>query len=197
MEVTQRQSRVFDFLTREMRVTHRPPSIREIAVALGISIGTVHSDLRQLEMSGQIRREHGKSRAMAVVGLSTDSDAVVRVPIFDETHLQRGSAGVTKPSSHIVLPVNVSHEGALVVRIGKPASAELGILPGDLLLVDPRADVITGAVVVVRTNDRIDIGRVLERDGRWLLMRLSTTGAPQLPLQDLIGVATALFRFVP
>lgn len=63
------QQRILDFIKSEIQTKGYPPSVREIAQAVGLkSTSTVHGHLQRLEKRGLLHRDAMKPRAMEVTG---------------------------------------------------------------------------------------------------------------------------------
>ena len=63
------QQRILDYIKSEIQAKGYPPSVREIANAVGLkSTSTVHGHLQRLEKRGLLHRDAMKPRAMEVVG---------------------------------------------------------------------------------------------------------------------------------
>ena len=61
LNLTKRQSEIFDFIKGHLDKTGYPPTVREIGSALGLhSPSTVHAHLAKLESSGVLRRDPSK-----------------------------------------------------------------------------------------------------------------------------------------
>ena len=66
--LSKRQQQIYDFICSEVASKGYPPSVREIADAVGLrSPSTVHVHLQVLEDRGYIKRNLSKSRALEVV----------------------------------------------------------------------------------------------------------------------------------
>ena len=67
-QLTERQSKILDYIRYVTRVRSYPPSVREIGEAVGLSSSsTVHNHLNQLERRGLIKRDPSKSRTVQLV----------------------------------------------------------------------------------------------------------------------------------
>lgn len=67
-ELSSRQQAILDYIKQEVNEKGYPPSIREIASAVGLaSSGTVHGHLDRLEKKGLIRRDPTKPRAIQII----------------------------------------------------------------------------------------------------------------------------------
>ena len=68
LNLTKRQSEIFDFIKGHLDKTGYPPTVREIGSALGLhSPSTVHAHLAKLESSGVLRRDPSKPRAIEIL----------------------------------------------------------------------------------------------------------------------------------
>lgn len=65
--LSNRQRAILAFITDHLTSYGYPPSVREIAEELDLSIGAVHHQLVELELKGYLRRVPGRSRAIQVI----------------------------------------------------------------------------------------------------------------------------------
>lgn len=66
-KITKRQQQIYDFIRSYQKEKGYPPSVREMAAAVGLSSpSTVHAHLSALEEHGLIRRDATKPRALEV-----------------------------------------------------------------------------------------------------------------------------------
>ncbi|HLT56946.1 MAG TPA: MarR family transcriptional regulator, partial [Bacillota bacterium] len=66
-KLSNRQQMILDFIKEEVEKKGYPPSVREIAMAVGLaSSSTVHGHLERLENKGYIRRDPTKPRAIEI-----------------------------------------------------------------------------------------------------------------------------------
>lgn len=87
MALSERQQRMFEFITKFSREKGRPPTIREIGTQVGISsTSVVNYNLNILQREGYIQREKEVSRGLRVVipGAKTLADAAnfVQIPLL-------------------------------------------------------------------------------------------------------------------
>lgn len=74
-KLSKRQETILEYIKDEVSNKGYPPSVREIAVAVGLaSSSTVHGHLSRLESKGYIRRDPTKPRAIEVLDLSLESN---------------------------------------------------------------------------------------------------------------------------
>ena len=66
-KITKRQQQIYDFIKEYQQEKGYPPSVREMASAVGLSSpSTVHAHLSALEARGLLKRDATKPRALAV-----------------------------------------------------------------------------------------------------------------------------------
>ena len=64
-KLAKRQQMILDYIKEQVQLKGYPPSVREIAEAVGLaSSSTVHGHLSRLESKGYIRREPTTPRAI-------------------------------------------------------------------------------------------------------------------------------------
>src|SRR5207244_5479823 len=84
-ELTERQTRILNYIRDVSKVRNYPPSVREIGEAVGLSSSsTVHNHLNQLERRGLIKRDPSKSRTVQLVAdaeIAEQRRNAVSVPI--------------------------------------------------------------------------------------------------------------------
>src|SRR5690625_1530306 len=74
-KLSKRQQLIYDFIKSEVNTKGYPPSVREIAKAVGLaSSSTVHGHLQRIENKGYIRRDPTKPRAIEIVGDTQETD---------------------------------------------------------------------------------------------------------------------------
>jgi repressor LexA len=64
MSLTHQQRRVLDAIQDRLRRQGYPPTVRELAQHLGVSIGTVQAHLRALERKGALKRRPFQARGL-------------------------------------------------------------------------------------------------------------------------------------
>ena len=74
-KITKRQQQIYDFIRTYQKEKGYPPSVREMAAAVGLSSpSTVHAHLSALEDLGLIKRDATKPRALEV--FNSDGSAI-------------------------------------------------------------------------------------------------------------------------
>ncbi|MGF3057237.1 transcriptional repressor LexA [Microbacterium sp. YY-01] len=165
-----------------------PPSMREIGDAVGLkSLSSVTHQLGQLELSGYLRRDPGKTRAIEVLidlpGTATESPADTVVPRADAALVPLvGSIAAGIPitaEQHVEeifpLPRQLVGNGELfMLRVSGDSMIDAAICDGDWVVVRAQHTAENGEIVAAMLDDEATVKTFRQRDGHtWLLPRNS------------------------
>ncbi len=156
--LTPRQAQILDFIRETVHSSGIPPTIAEIAEAMGVtSPNGIRGHLQALERKGAIDLIPHASRGIRLRGRkrTTGLPIVGRVaagsPILAEEHIedycQLGPA-LFRPRADYLL------------RVTGMSMRDAGILDGDLLAVHRTAEVHNGQIVVVRVEGEVTVKRL-------------------------------------
>ncbi|WP_085992116.1 transcriptional repressor LexA [Oceanobacillus senegalensis] len=159
-KLSNRQQMILDFIKDEVNQKGYPPSVREIAVAVGLaSSSTVHGHLERLESKGYIRRDPTKPRAIEVL----DSDENNNIPKEEARYapvIGKVTAGlpitaVENIEEFIPLPSSTASpdDNLFVLVIDGESMIEAGILDGDMVIVKQQNTALNGEIVVAMTEE--------------------------------------------
>ncbi len=175
------QQRILDFIKSEIQSKGYPPSVREIANAVGLkSTSTVHGHLQRLEKRGLLHRDAMKPRAMEVMGdpnfvrnNSTAVPVVGRVtaglPILAEENLDE----------YVSIPEVMLGEGEhFILLVRGDSMIEAGILDGDYIVVRKTSDANNGEIVVDMIDDSATVKRYYKENGRFRLQPENSSMSP-------------------
>ena len=198
--VTRRQKQVLDYLRGYLREHGYGPSLEEIGRHLGVaSLATVHKHLTRLEERGVIRRRARQSRSVEVLERPGTAHAVpgVNVPL-----LGRVAAGSpiepVEVNETVPLPENLlGRSETFALRVVGDSMVDDGILDGDLIVVEARADAPNGATVVALVRGDATVKRLSRRRGRIHLVPANERLQPIVAREDEVvirGVVVGLVR---
>lgn len=194
------QQRILDFIKSEIQSKGYPPSVREIANAVGLkSTSTVHGHLQRLEKRGLLHRDAMKPRAMEVVGdpnfVRNNSTAVpvigrvtAGLPILAEENLDE----------YVALPEVMLGEGEhFILLVRGDSMIDAGILNGDYIVVRRTSEAMNGEIVVAMIDDSATVKRFFKEDGRFRLQPENATMAPIYTDEvTILGKVVSLYRLV-
>ncbi len=188
-----------------------PPSMREIGDAVGLkSLSSVTHQLGQLELSGYLRRDPGKTRAMEVLidlpGHSTENPADMQTPVGDAALVPlvgRIAAGVPITADQQVeeifpLPRQLVGKGELfMLRVSGESMIDAAICDGDWVVVRAQHTAENGEIVAALLDDEATVKTFRQRDGHtWLLPRNSAFEPSLGDQATVLGKVVAVLRAV-
>lgn len=149
-----RQSRVFTFIKKSLLEKGYPPSVREIAQAVGLkSSSTVHGYLKRLEEDGLIKRDPAKPRAIDILD-EKPWERLVRIPLVGTV-----TAGVPILAEENIeeifsLPQTLigTRDETFMLRVQGTSMINVGILDGDYILVRQQDTARNNDIVVALIN---------------------------------------------
>ena len=188
-----------------------PPSMREIGDAVGLkSLSSVTHQLGQLELSGYLRRDPGKTRAMEVLidlpGSSTESPADTNTPVGDAAMVPlvgQIAAGVPITADQQVeeifpLPRQLVGKGDLfMLKVSGESMIDAAICDGDWVVVRSQNSAENGEIVAAMLDGDATVKTFRQRDGHtWLLPRNSAfepiLGDDAIVLGKVVAVLRAI-----
>lgn len=194
------QQRILDFIKSEIQSKGYPPSVREIANAVGLkSTSTVHGHLQRLEKRGLLHRDAMKPRAMEVVGdpnfvrnNTTAVPVVGRVtaglPILAEENLDE----------YVPIPEIMLGDGEhFILLVRGDSMIDAGILNGDYIVVRRQPDAHNGDIVVAMIDDSATVKRFYRENGYFRLQPENKTMDPiYADSVTILGKVVSLYRIL-
>ena len=201
-ELSDRQSRILDYIRYVTRMRGYPPSVREIGEAVGLSSSsTVHNHLNQLERRGYIKRDASKSRTVQLVQDAAAEEkrrSAVPVPVIGHVAAGQPILAEQNIEDHIVLSPDIAQEGWFLLKVRGDSMINAGILPGDLVLVRPRQDASDGSIVVALIwDDEATVKRLRRSNGKVELLPENPAYDPIVTERvNLVGDVKAVLRLM-
>lgn len=196
------ERRILDYLVDYLRKNTYQPSIREIGKRFGIkSTKTVSEYLQSLADKGFIEREASRSRGVKILGLNLDRPEVISVPFYGK--ISAGQPALTKDHVNSEFGIDPKLFGApnsFVLEVSGPSMEQVGILDGDMVLVEPvpEAEVQNGEIVAARLGGESTVKRYFRRDDQVVLEPANTDYPPILVHEyddfTVLGRVGGLFR---
>ena len=159
-KLSKRQQMILDFIKDEVRQKGYPPSVREIAQAVGLaSSSTVHGHLARIESKGYIRRDPTKPRAIEILDQSNEEiipkETPRYAPVIGKVTAGLPITAVENIEEFIPLPVTSAgpDDNLFVLVIEGESMIEAGILDGDMVIVKQQNTADNSDIVVAMTED--------------------------------------------
>lgn len=202
-KLSKRQQSILNFIRDEVRQKGYPPSVREIAEAVGLASGsTVHGHLSRLESKGFIRRDPTKPRAIEVLDRTEESnipkDEARYAPLIGKVTAGIPITAVENIEEFIPVPSSTAgpEDHLFVLTIEGESMIEAGILDRDMVIVKQQSTAQNGEIVVAMTEENeATVKRFFKEKNR---IRLQPENATMEPLfyenVSILGKVIGLYR---
>jgi len=207
--LSDKQLAILDVIQRSVSARGYPPSMREIGDAVGLSsLSSVTHQLNQLELSGYLRRDPNRPRAMEVlIDLpSIDDDApdisgpsvgdAVMVPLVG-----RIAAGIPITADQQIdevfpLPRQLTGKGELfMLKVVGESMIDAAICDGDWVVVRQQRTAENGDIVAAMLDNEATVKVFRQRDGHtWLLPRNSNFEPIMGDHAEILGKVVTVLR---
>lgn len=157
-KLSKRQQMIVDFIKSEVEVRGYPPSVREIAKAVGLaSSSTVHGHLERIEKKGYIRRDPTKPRAIEIVDVDDhiEKDTARYAPVIGKVTAGIPITAIENIEEYTPVPSSMATttDNLFVLIIEGDSMINTGILDGDKVIVKQQNTANNGDIVVAMTED--------------------------------------------
>ena len=191
-----------------------PPSMREIAEAVGLaSLSSVSHQLGQLELSGYLRRDPNRPRALEVLidlepdpSHAVDSDALPGPSVGDAAMVPlvgRIAAGIPITADQMVeevvpLPRQLVGKGELfMLTVVGDSMIDAAICDGDWVVIRQQSTAENGEIVAAMLDNEATVKVFKQRDGHtWLLPQNSAYEPILGDHATVLGKVVAVLRSV-
>ena len=211
-KITKRQQQIYDFIRSYQTEKGYPPSVREMAAAVGVSSpSTVHAHLSALEAHGLIKRDKTKPRALEVFeqeGDLDDSSNVSRESIASEMRgvvslplVGRVAAGMPILAEQNIedtftVPTEIaSDSSSFILEVHGNSMINVGIYNGDYIIVREQPSAMNGDIVVAMIDGSATVKTFYKERGR---VRLQPENDAMEPIfadnPTILGKVVALMR---
>jgi repressor LexA len=211
--LSDKQLAILDVIQRSVVARGYPPSMREIGDAVGLaSLSSVTHQLNQLELSGYLRRDPNRPRAMEVLidvpgsdaNPSPDIDSAP--PVGDATLVPlvgRIAAGIPITAEQQVdevfpLPRQLVGNGELfMLKVVGESMIDAAICDGDWVVIRQQNTAENGDIVAAMLDEEATVKVFRQRDGHtWLLPRNSNFEPILGDFATVLGKVVAVLRAV-
>ena len=206
--LSDKQLAILDVIQKSVTSRGYPPSMREIGDAVGLSsLSSVTHQLNQLELSGYLRRDPNRPRALEVlIELPTiEEDApestvqvgdAVMVPLVG-----RIAAGIPITADQMIdevfpLPRQLTGKGELfMLKVVGESMIDAAIMDGDWVVVRQQKTAENGEIVAAMLDNEATVKVFRQRDGHtWLLPQNSAFEPILGDYAEILGKVVAVLR---
>lgn len=186
--LSDKQLAILDVIQRSVSSRGYPPSMREIGDAVGLSsLSSVTHQLNQLELSGYLRRDPNRPRALEILietPSASDDPTETAGPSFGDAVMVpmvgRIAAGIPITAEQQVeevmpLPRQLTGKGDLfMLKVVGESMIDAAICDGDWVVVRSQNTAENGEIVAAMLDGEATVKVFRQRDGHtWLLPRNS------------------------
>ncbi|MGZ8637118.1 MAG: transcriptional repressor LexA [Actinomycetota bacterium] len=171
--LTPRQRRIVEFISKTVRERGYPPTVREIGEAVGLtSSSSVHAQLANLERAGMLHKDPTKPRAMT---LSEPRSEGAVVPLVGRIAAGAPILAAEHVEEYLTVPMGfVGGADHFALRVQGDSMIGAGILDGDIVIVrssDTAEDGdIVAAILPGPAEDEATVKRLKRSRGRVVLV---------------------------
>lgn len=191
----ERKRKILDHIAATLRARGYPPSVREIARAVGLaSTSAVHHHLQILERDGYLERGAAQSRAIrltptAALRLRLSSELMPQsgmgeahlLPIIGEIAAGGPIEAYQEVAETLSVPEMLAPSGdAYILRVRGDSMIEAAIVDGDFVLIRPQETARNGDIVVAQVEENaVTLKRFYKENGKIRLQPANPNYPPQ------------------
>lgn len=211
-KITKRQQQIYDFIRSYQTEKGYPPSVREMAAAVGLSSpSTVHAHLSALEAHGLIKRDKTKPRALEVfeqegnpdnnLDISQESPVpemrgVVSLPLVGRVAAGMPILAEQNIEDTYTIPTEIaSDSSSFILEVHGNSMINVGIYNGDYIIVREQPSAMNGDIVVAMIDGSATVKTFYKERGR---VRLQPENDAMEPIfadnPTILGKVVALMR---
>ena len=182
-KITKRQQQIYDFIRSYQTEKGYPPSVREMAAAVGLSSpSTVHAHLSALEAHGLIKRDKTKPRALEVfeqegnpdnnLDISQESPVaemrgVVSLPLVGRVAAGMPILAEQNIEDTFTVPTEIaSDSSSFILEVHGNSMINVGIYNGDYIIVREQPSAMNGDIVVAMIDGSATVKTFYKERGR-------------------------------
>ncbi len=211
-KITKRQQQIYDFIRSYQTEKGYPPSVREMAAAVGLSSpSTVHAHLSALEAHGLIKRDKTKPRALEVFEQEGNPDnnldisqkspvpemrGVVSLPLVGRVAAGMPILAEQNIEDTFTIPTEIaSDSSSFILEVHGNSMINVGIYNGDYIIVREQPSAMNGDIVVAMIDGSATVKTFYKERSR---VRLQPENDAMEPIfadnPTILGKVVALMR---
>lgn len=206
--LSDKQLAILDMIQKSVASRGYPPSMREIGDAVGLSsLSSVTHQLNQLELSGYLRRDPNRPRALEVLielPAIEDDAPESTTPVGDAVMVPlvgRIAAGIPITADQMIdevfpLPRQLVGKGELfMLKVVGESMIDAAIMDGDWVVVRRQKNAENGEIVAAMLDNEATVKVFRQRDGHtWLLPQNSAFEPILGDYAEILGKVVAVLR---
>jgi repressor LexA len=201
--LTERQKQVLEFIKHYIRTFRYPPTIREIAEHLAISVKGAYDHLKALQRKQVVACNLNRSRAIKLIGAEEvyEDSRSLTIPILGAVAAGRPLFAEENMEGNVQVPESLLPKGPqakgryFALRVKGDSMKEAGIMDGDLTLIRHQASADNGDIVVALVDEAVALKRFFLEKNR-VALRSENPAYPPIYTQNVrvLGKLQLLLR---
>ena len=173
-----KEKRIYNYIVKCINTDGYSPSVRDICAALEIkSTSTVHMYIERLKDKGYLKKNDNISRSLR----PDTGDTVYRVPILGKVTAGLPITAVENYEGFFNFSsegVRYDAENLFALRVSGKSMIEVGILDGDVVVVEKTPVAENGQIIVALVDDSATVKTFYKENGRFRLQPENRTMDP-------------------
>lgn len=166
-KLSKTSQKVFDYIKEVIDGRGLPPSVREIAAAVGLkSTSTVQYHLNQLEDAGYIERDAQLKRTIRIC---KNGVRPAHVPLIGTVTAGQPILALEAIEDYIPVPIEQRGRSLFALRVKGDSMINAAILDGDIAIVEQSPVAENGEIVVALIGDEATVKRFYKEGGHFRL----------------------------
>lgn len=198
VEINATQRKIYEYLCERLQ-DGVPPSVREIAAAVGLkSTSSVQASLDALEKAGYISRDPLLKRSIRIIGQGNNqSENITHVPLLGTVTAGMPILAVEQIEGYIPYAGRVSRDKPLfALHVRGESMIEAGIHDGDIIIVEKTPYASNGEIVVALIEDEATVKTFYKEKGYYRLQPENPYMEPIIVNEvSILGKPVALVRY--
>lgn len=193
-DLTAKQRKSLEFIQDAMMSQQRPPTLRELGKAMGVSVGAAQTHVAALRRKGLLQVPPAGYQARSTIPLG--SSVGRRIPVLGQIPAGPLAQAFELAEDEVVVDPDLLPRGTVFgLNVYGDSMTGAGILEGDIILVRVQEAAEEGEIVVARTGDDATVKRLRKWRGGWYLFPENPAYTP-IPCDEtqILGKVVGLFR---
>jgi len=195
-KLSDKQQLVYDYIKQYVKQNGYPPTVREVAEALGYkSASTAQFHMQKLEELGYIVRDPAKPRAYELKELNNKT---VDIPVLGTVAAGLPLYAEQNIREYFPIPAEMAKgNDYFMLKVKGDSMIKVAIYNDDLILVSRQQYVDNGEIAVVLVNNEATVKRFFKEDGYYRLQPENDLMPPIIVYNaEILGKVVGTFRIM-
>jgi repressor LexA len=195
VKITPKQQKVLDFIQDKITKDNLPPTIREIAAALGFSsTGTVRDYLKTLEKKGYLKRANNKARSMELL-----QGGPHKIRLLSSIPAGKPNEAHEDKDTYLDLEQMFSRKSAkgevFALKVKGDSMSDAGIMDGDIAIIRKQLTADNGDIIAALLEyNEVTLKRLRREGNKFFLEPANKNYQPIHKDFSILGKLIAILR---